>query len=253
MMPVIFIGHGSPMNAIEDNEFTYNWKKMADSIKKTKAILCISAHWVTENIHINTLEDPKTINDFYGFPSELYEVGYKVKGATEFAIKTKELLGNNAFEDNTWGIDHGAWSVLCRMYKEADIPIYQMSIDALAKPEELFEIGKKLKSLRDEGVLILGSGNVVHNLRTIDFSIDKGYDWAEEFDAYIKENIEKRNFKNVINYKSAGDCSKYSVPTPEHFLPLLYVLGAVNDTDKLDIYNNSCIGGSLSMTSYVFS
>lgn len=253
MMPVIFIGHGSPMNAIEENEFVEEWRKIAKSIQKPKAILCISAHWFTENTRINTAENPKIINDFYEFPKELYEVQYAAKGASNLAKKTKDLIGNFVIEDNTWGIDHGTWSILHRMYPKADIPVYQISIDSLSEPKDLYEIGQKLKELRKENVLILGSGNVVHNLRYVDFSVDGGYDWAEEFDRDIKESIEKSDFESIINYKSFGECAKCSVPTPEHFYPLIYVLGAVNKDDKVEIYNNSCIAGSLSMTSYVFS
>lgn len=253
MMPVIFIGHGSPMNAIEENEFTEEWGKIAKQIPKPKAILCISAHWFTEKTRINTEENPKTINDFYGFPRELYEVRYTAKGAPDLAKKTKDLIGNFAIEDNTWGIDHGAWSILHRMYPKSDIPVYQISIDSLSEPKDLYEIGQKLKELRKENVLILGSGNVVHNLRHIDFSVNGGYDWAEEFDREIKESIERGDFESIINYRNFGECAEYSVPTPEHFYPLLYVLGAVNRNDKVKIYNSSCIAGSLSMTSYVFS
>lgn len=253
MMPVIFIGHGSPMNAIEENEFTEAWSKIARAIPRPEAILSISAHWFTEKTRINTEENPKNINDFYGFPRELYDVGYIVKGSPDIAKKTKDLIGDSVIEDNTWGIDHGTWSILNRMYPDADIPVYQISIDSSSKPKDLYEIGKKLKALRKENILILGSGNVVHNLRHVDFSVNGGYDWAEEFDSHIKESIEKRDFDSVINYSDMGKSAEYSVPTPEHFYPLLYILGAVNDSDKVEVYNNSCIAGSLSMTSYLFS
>ena len=253
MMPVIFIGHGSPMNAIEDNEYTKGWKEIADYIPKPEAILSISAHWVTNGTKILTVDNPKTIHDFYGFPDELYEVEYKTKGSSEIALKTIELLDGIAVADTRWGLDHGTWSMLRVMYPQADIPVYQMSIDTNATPKELFEIGKKLKSLRERNVLIMGSGNIVHNLGIIDFSINGGFDWAIKFNEYITEKIEQRDFKSIFNYKKLGEAARLSVPSAEHFDPLLYVLGATSDSDKVTIFNKGYMAGSLAMTSFVFS
>lgn len=252
MMPIIFVGHGSPMNAIENNEFTKGWRDMAAAIQKPDAILSISAHWFTNGTKVLNVEKPQTIYDFYGFPRNLYEIDYKAPGAPELAKKTAELLDGIAIEDNNWGLDHGTWSVLHIMYPEADIPVYQLSVDKNATPQECFDIGRKIKSLRDENILIMGSGNIVHNLRMVDFEEEGGFDWAHEFDNLIKENIQKMYFDRVINYKDLERTAKYAVPTVDHFYPILYVIGAVDENDKVEVYNNKCMAGSLSMTSYVF-
>jgi len=253
MMPVIFIGHGSPMNAIEDNEFTNGWKEIANVISKPTVILSISAHWETNGTKVSTVENPKTIHDFYGFPEELYNVQYKAKGSSETAFKTIELLEGIAVADTSWGLDHGTWSVLHVMYPGADIPVYQMSIDRNATPQELFELGKKLKSLRDHNVLIMGSGNIVHNLGIMDYSMNGGFELAIEFNDYIIQKIEQRDFESIFNYKKLGDAARLAVPTTEHFNPLLYVLGATSNVDKVAIFNKSYMAGSLAMTSFVFS
>lgn len=253
MMPTLFIGHGSPMNAIEDNEYTQKWQEIAASMPKPEAILAVSAHWFVENTRVLTTQSPRTIHDFYGFPDALHNIQYKALGAPKLAYETKALLGEQVLADDTWGLDHGTWSVLKVMYPEADIPVYQLSIDQGASAEDHFAMGVKLRSLRKKNVLILGSGNVVHNLNLLDFSMSGGYDWAYAFDQFIKNNIEQRTFENVINYHRAGESARHAFYTPDHFYPLLYVLGAVEKDDELKIYNESCMGGSLSMTSYVFS
>lgn len=253
MMPVAFIGHGSPMNAIESNDFTRGWQEIAASIPKPTAILSISAHWVTERTHLLTEANPRTIHDFYGFPKELYQIQYKAPGAPDLANQAKTLIGGTAQSDDDWGLDHGTWSVLKNMYPAADIPVFQMSIDELSDSQTLFEIGQRLKPLREQNVLILGSGNVVHNLSLASSSTKGGYDWAYEFDDFIRENIEKRAYENVVHYQRAGKCAEYAFFTSEHFNPLLYVLGAVDAADNVKLYNHSCIAGSLSMTSYVFA
>jgi 4,5-DOPA dioxygenase extradiol len=251
-MPIIFIGHGSPMNAIEDNEFTQNWSKIASMIPKPKAILSISAHWYTQGTRIMDEIHPKMIYDMYGFPEELYEIEYNAQGAPDLALYTKSLISREVKIDNTWGYDHGTWSVLHVMYPNADIPVYQLSVDRNAAAEVHYEIGKQIKMLREQGVLILGSGNVVHNLGRVNFSATEGYDWAKNFDNYIKDKILKKEYEDVVNYRKAGESAGLAVPTPEHFYPLLYVLGGLNENDKVSIYNNSCFAGSLSMTSYLF-
>jgi len=253
MMPVIFVGHGSPMNAIEDNVYTKGWEKIANYIPKPTTILSVSAHWVTNGTKISTVENPETIHDFYGFPKELNDVQYKAKGDLKTAVKTIELLDGIAVADNSWGLDHGTWSVLKVMYPNADIPVYQMSIDMNATPKELFEIGKKLKSLRNNNILIMGSGNIVHNLGAMDYSMKDGFDLAIEFNDYITERIKQRDFESIFNYKQLGNAARLSVPTTEHFDPLLYILGATNDSDKVAIFNNSYMAGSLAMTSFVFT
>ncbi len=252
MMPVIFVGHGSPMNAVEESDFTSGWKEIAEKIPKPKAILAVSAHWFTEDTRVQTAENPKTVHDFYGFPEELYRIEYPVPGAPKLADRVMGLVGS-AITDNSWGIDHGTWSVLKWMYPDADIPVCQMSINRRLTPQEMFETGQKLKPLRNEGILIFGSGNVVHNLRLVNFSMNGGYGWAEEFDAYIRGKILEKDFSGVLNYKQAGDSARYAFPTPEHFDPLLYALGAAEQSDEAAVYNATCTLGSLSMTSYVFS
>ncbi|AHF06085.1 4,5-DOPA dioxygenase extradiol [Desulfitobacterium metallireducens] len=252
-MPVVFIGHGSPMNAIEDNPFTQNWIKLADKIPKPKAILAISAHWSTEGTRIMDDPHPKTIYDMYGFPQELYKVDFQPEGAPDIAHFTKDLISQSTQLDNSWGIDHGTWSILKVMYPKADIPVFQMSVNQDKNPDYHFEIGKEIKALREKGVLILGSGNVVHNLSKIKWEMKSGNDWALEFDNYIKSKVMKREYKDILNYKKAGSSAELAVPTSEHFDPLLYVLGASDESDHLSIYNDTCTMGSLSMTSYLFT
>lgn len=252
-MPVVFVGHGSPMNAIEDNRYTKNWKEIASKIPTPKAILSISAHWYTNGTKIMNEENPKTIYDMYGFPKELYEIIYNSPGDPKLAEYTKSLITTNSEFDNSWGIDHGTWSVLVHMYPKREIPVFQISVDRTAPPEVHYKIGQNLKSLREQGVLLLGSGNIVHNLRMVRWEMeDDGFQWAYEFDDYIKENIENKNHDNIINYANLGENSKLAVPTPDHFFPLLYILGATEKEDEVSIYNKSCTMGSLSMTSYLF-
>lgn len=252
-MPILFVGHGSPMNAIEDNGFTRNWEKMAARIPKPEAILSVSAHWYTRGSKIIDTASPRQIYDMYGFPDALYKLVYAPAGAPLLAQQTKALIEKEVQIDNSWGIDHGTWSVLCKMYPKADIPVYQLSIDAHADGETHFRIGQEIAKLREQGVLILGSGNVVHNLALINWDMeDAGYAWANEFDEYIKDKIIKREYSGVINYRKAGRSSELAFVTTEHFYPLLYVLGASKQEDKLTIFNDSCILGSISMTCYLF-
>jgi 4,5-DOPA dioxygenase extradiol len=252
IMPALFVGHGSPMNAIENNVYSREWEDICKNWQKPKAILSISAHWVTDGTRINNDKKPKTVYDMYGFPKELYKIVYNSPGAPELAEFTKELISKEVIIDNRWGIDHGTWSVLHRMYPLADIPVYQMSIDISAPAEVHYKIGQEIRALRENGVMILGSGNVVHNLSKINWEFEGGYPWAVEFDNYIKNKIIDGQHEEVINYKQAGESSKLAFVTPEHFYPLLYVIGASKKEDKLRIFNNSCTVGGISMTSYLF-
>ncbi|MBP2628478.1 MAG: aromatic ring-cleaving dioxygenase [Firmicutes bacterium] len=251
-MPILFVGHGSPMNAIEDNNYSRNWVKVASEIPKPEAILVISAHWFTNGSRITDESNPKMVYDIYGFPDELYKIEYKTKGSPELAHLTKNLIHRDVKVDNSWGYDHGTWSVLCKMYPKADIPVYQLSVDSKASADTHFQIGKEISALREKGVLIFGSGNVVHNLSKINREMEEGYPWAVEFDNYIKEKIINKQYQDAVNYETAGKCSELSFFTPEHFYPLLYILGAAQEDDRLSIYNNSCTMGSLSMTCYLF-
>lgn len=251
-MPVLFIGHGSPMNALEENEYTKNWVKTGQLLPRPKAILSISAHWYTHGTRITDSANPRTIYDMYGFPEELYKIEYKAPGAPELAQRTKSLIHEEVMIDNSWGYDHGTWSVLHQMYPEADIPVYQLSLNRNAEAGIHYRIGKELKVLREQGVLIFGSGNVVHNLSRLDWNMAGGYPWAEEFDHYIKEKILQKEYADVINYEKAGKSAELAFPTPEHFYPLLYALGATEEKDQLTIFNEDCMLGGLSMTSYLF-
>lgn len=251
-MPAMFVGHGSPMNAIEDNRFTAEWVRIAGSIPKPEAILSISAHWYTTGARISDADHPRMVYDMYGFPPELYKVQYEAPGAPELAHETKSLISKDVTIDNTWGIDHGTWSVLHRMYPDADIPVYQLSVDAGAPAQAHYEMGLQISRLREQGVMILGSGNVVHNLSKVRWDMDGGQPWAVEFDDYIKAGVLSRKFDGVLDYKKAGKSAELAFYTPDHFYPLLYVLGAARQDDSLQVFNDSCTMGSMSMTCYLF-
>lgn len=252
MMPAIFVGHGSPMNAIENNEFTGGWVDMAKAIPRPQAILSVSAHWVTGRTCINNQQHPEMVYDMYGFPKALYDVIYSPPGAPAVAADTLSLLEPDATYDNSWGIDHGTWSVLKHMYPNGDIPTFQMSIDGDATMTQHFDIGRKLQSLREQGVLLLGTGNVVHNLALIQWDNPGGEPWAEEFDRYVKQSILAHNYQGVVDYKSAGFCATKAFYSTEHFVPLVVLLGSIGEEEPVQLYNEACVMGSLSMTSYVF-
>jgi len=251
-MPALFIGHGSPMNAVEDNSYTKGWEEIARKIPRPEAVLAVSAHWYTTGTRVADTAKPATIYDMYGFPDELYRVVYDAPGAPELARLTKNRISRDVQIDNSWGIDHGTWSVLHRMYPEADIPVYQLSVDSTAGPGIHFQIGQEIGALRDKGVLVLGSGNVVHNLAQIHWGMEGGLPWAVEFDSYIKDKIINKKYQDVMQYEKAGKSSELAFVTPEHFYPLLYILGASRAGDRLSIFNDSCTQGSLSMTCYLF-
>jgi len=251
-MPVIFVGHGSPMNAILDNKFTRSWERLGKTLPKPKAILAISAHWYDDGTYTNDQEHPAIINDMYGFPKELYQVNYNAPGAPWLAHRLSELLKDKLQIDNSWGVDHGTWSVLTKMYPNKDIPVVQLSINRRLFPQEHYEIGKLLKTLREEGVMIIGSGNIVHNLMMVDwYNENNGFSWAESFDLLVKKYIIEGDDETLIDYMHIKN-SNFAIPTPDHYLPLLYVLGARNKEDKIEIFNERRIMGSLSMTSYIF-
>lgn len=252
-MPVLFVGHGSPMNAIEDNEYSKNWKRIAKEIPVPKAIISVSAHWCTRGTRILDEESPKTIHDMYGFPTELYEIIYDAPGSPKFAGLAKNLISHDSEFDKSWGIDHGTWSVLVHMYPERDIPLFQISIDMQAEPKTHYKIGNELRGLREQGVLIFGSGNVVHNLRLVNWNMrGEGFAWAYEFDEHIRNSIINKNYDKVIDYLSFGEIAKLAVPNPDHYFPLLYALGASDEDDTVSVYNNKCELGSLSMTAYLW-
>lgn len=253
-MPLLFLGHGSPMNAIEENEFVRGFRKIGSEIVKPKAILCVSAHWETRGTKITAMDSPRTIHDFGGFPQQLHEVQYPAPGNPQLAKATKELLsGSSAELDHNWGLDHGAWSVIKHMYPEADVPVIQLSLDYTQSPSYHYELAGKLHALRNKGVLIIGSGNMVHNLSRVAW--DKinesgyGYEWAIEANTKMKSFITSGNHKALVEYKKQGSSFDLSIPTPDHFLPLLYVLGLKDKKDQVSFFNDKAIAGSLTMTS----
>jgi 4,5-DOPA dioxygenase extradiol len=253
-MPVLFLGHGSPMNAIEENQFVTGFRNLAKTLPQPNAILCISAHWYTKGTKVTAMEMPKTIHDFGGFPAELFAVQYPAKGSPQLALETKEILKPVEVElDDTWGLDHGAWSVIKHLYPAANVPVIQLSIDYTKLPEYHFELAKQLIDLRYKGILIVGSGNIVHNLRLVDFpNFDKdnyGYDWAIEARETINNYVLEGNFKPLIEFERQSSALQLAIPTPEHFLPLIYTLGLKNDKDELSLFNDKLVAGSLSMTS----
>jgi len=253
-MPVLFLGHGSPMNAIEENQFVQGFRKAAAEIPTPNAILCVSAHWFTRGTRVTAMKMPRTIHDFGGFPQALFDVQYPAPGSPELAEETAALLAPVMVEeDHSWGLDHGAWSVIKHMYPNADIPVIQMSIDYTQPAQYHFELAKKLHKLREKGILIIGSGNIVHNLRLIDWrninTVGAGWDWAVEAREKTNHWLLDGNFNNIIQYQDQGIALQYAVPSPDHYLPLIYTLGLKNQSDELSLFNDELIGGSLSMTS----
>ena len=253
-MPVLFLGHGSPMNAIEENQFVQGFRNISREIPKPNAILCISAHWFTNGTFVTAMLNPKTIHDFYGFPKELFEVNYPAPGSPELARETAELLLPEIVEeDHSWGLDHGAWSVIRHLYPNAEIPVIQLSIDYTKPPQFHFDLAKKLQKLREKGILIIGSGNIVHNLRMIDWkninTVGAGWDWAVEAREKTNNWLLDGNFQNLIDYQRQGVALQTAVPSPDHYLPLIYSLGLKEKSENLSLFNDELIGGSLSMTS----
>ncbi len=266
MMPVLFIGHGSPMNGIENNEFSAYWRQLGKEIQPPSAVLCISAHWLTKGTAITAMEAPRTIHDFGNFARELYEVQYPVNGSPELASNVKEhLKAEVSVElDHDWGLDHGCWTVVRQMYPEADIPVLQLSIDYHKPPQYHYDLGKQLSYLRKKGVLILGSGNMIHNLRKIgapngqpltpEFgTLSYGYDWALSLNETFKSLISRKQHKKLIEYHNLGEAARLAIPTPDHYYPMLYTLALQEDSEEVEVFNDKCIAGSLSMTSFKIS
>ena len=257
-MPALFIGHGSPMNGIRQNEFSDHWKKMATEIPTPAAVLVVSAHWFTKGTRITSMDFPKTIHDFGGFPKELFDVQYKAPGNPQLAKETAELLHSAHVElDHDWGLDHGTWTIVRHMYPEANIPVLQLSIDYTKGPQYHYELAKELYALRRKGVLIIGSGNMVHNLKMVAWDrIDKGefgFDWAIQINDKFKHLIQAGDHKPLINYESLGREAMLAIPTPEHYLPLMYTLGLKGNNDEVSFFNDKAVAGSLTMTSVMLS
>ena len=253
-MPVLFIGHGSPMNAIEDNEFSKRWQKMGEEIPKPRAVVVVSAHWLTQGTAVTAMSQPKTIHDFGGFPQALFDVQYPAPGDPNLATEIQKLVTNpSVVLDHEWGLDHGTWSVVKHMYPNADIPVLQLSIDYHKPAKYHYELAKQLLSLRKKGVLIIGSGNMVHNLRMVAWNKlsepEFGYDWALEMNAIFKEKISTRNHSDLIVYEKLNKAASLAIPTPDHYYPLLYILALQTDTDAVEFFNDKAVGGSLTMTS----
>lgn len=253
-IPALFIGHGSPMNAIEDNEFVKGFKSLSQSIQKPKAIICISAHWFTKGTKVTAMETPPTIHDFGGFPQALFDIQYPANGNPVLAKETQTLLMPTPVElDEKWGLDHGTWTVLRHFYPKSDVPVIQLSIDYSKPAAYHFELATRLAILRHKGILIMGSGNIIHNLRLVDFAnINKdnyGYDWAIEARETLNNLIINGDFKSLMNYEKLGRAVQLAIPTPDHYLPLIYALGLKSKDDKVSFVNDKLLGGSLSMTS----
>ncbi len=252
-MPVLFLGHGSPMNAIEENEFVSAFRQLGKDLVKPNAILCISAHWETRGTFVTAMQNPPTIHDFGGFPKELFDVQYPAPGHPELAVETKNIITKTEVGlDDKWGLDHGAWSVIRHLYPNADIPVIQMSIDYTQPPQYHYQLAKQLSSLRDKGVLIIGSGNMVHNLRMVAWDkLDEQYafDWAIEANDKMKSYILSGDHQKLIDFKLQGKAFDLAIPTPEHYMPLLYALALKKENESVTIFSDKPVGGSLTMTS----
>ena len=253
-MPVLFVGHGNPMNAIGENEFVQTWRDLGRSLPKPKAILCISAHWETRGTYVTAMPKPPTIHDFGGFPRELFDVQYPAPGSPELARDTKSIISKTEVGlDEKWGLDHGAWSVIKHLYPLADVPVIEMSLDYNQSPRYHYELAGELEPLRDKGVLIIGSGNIVHNLGMVAW--DKagkpefGYDWAIQANDTFKTLILNHQHKELINYSSLGPEVQRAIPSPEHYLPLIYTLALQGENETVEFFNDKAVMGSLTMTS----
>lgn len=257
-MPVLFLGHGSPMNAIEENEFVTGFRKTGREIPRPHAIICVSAHWETRGTFVTAMEKPRTIHDFGGFPRELYDVQYPAPGSPELAKEVSNTLKDvEVGLDQNWGLDHGAWSVVKHLYPKADIPVIQLSLDTRKTPQQHYELARELASLRKKGVLIIGSGNMVHNLRMVAWdklnSSGYAFDWASEASEKMKTFIRNRDHHPLIQYNNQGRAFQLSIPTPEHYLPLLYVLALQEKNETVELFNDQAVAGSLTMTSVKIS
>ncbi|MFH2038823.1 MAG: 4,5-DOPA dioxygenase extradiol [Chloroflexota bacterium] len=248
-MPVLFVGHGSPMNAIEDNEFSQAWTRMGTNLPTPRAILCISAHWETAGTAVTAMSQPKTIHDFYGFPPELFAIQYPAPGLPELAEEICSIVKSVSIQpDQKWGLDHGTWSVLARMFPKADIPVLQLSLDRTQPPQYHYDLGRELKTLRDKGVLILGSGNLVHNLGLVTRE-GIALDWAQDYDARVKEWILQENHTSIIHYEAYGKPAQLAVNSAEHYEPLLYILGLKDSGEMVQFFTEKVVMGSISMRS----
>ncbi len=248
MQNLLFVGHGNPMYAIEENNFTQTWQNLGKNLSKPKAIVVISAHWETVGTFVTAMVNPRTIHDFYGFPPELFAVQYNAPGNPDLA---KEISAQTGIElDENWGLDHGTWSVLKHLFPKADTPVLQISLDRTKTALEHYDFAKKLKFLRHENILIIGSGNIVHNLRMVNFRNNFGDEWANSANEILKELVVNDEHTQLINYQKLGSEVQLAIPTPEHFLPLLYVLALKNKGEKIEIFNDVVELGSISMASF---
>lgn len=250
-MPAIFVGHGSPMNALEENIYTGAWRQFSASIPKPKAIVAISAHWFTRGTAVTASAAPQTIHDFGGFPQALFDMRYPAPGEPALAAHVRDLLAPVAVQlDHAWGLDHGAWSVLVKMFPAADIPVIQLSIDATQPHAFQLALGRRLAALRDEGILLIGSGNVVHNLRAMNWG-GTAHDWARRFNDRVRDCLLRGDMESLAGFAEWGDDARLSVPTPEHFLPLLTIAGTKHDDEAVSIAIDGIEAGAISMLTAV--
>jgi 4,5-DOPA dioxygenase extradiol len=255
-MPSLFIGHGSPMNGIEDNEFSLRWKKMAAEIPQPEAVLVVSAHWFTRGTYITAMDHPQTIHDFGGFPQALFDVEYPAPGDPELAKQAASMVHHTSVKlTHDWGLDHGAWTVIRHMYPAANIPVLQLSLDYTKGGQYHYDLARELSALRKKGVLIIGSGNMVHNLRMMSWEMIQGggYDWALEMNEKLKHLIVSGDHSSLVNYEALGNDAKLAIPTPEHYLPLLYTLALQDKNETPSFFNDKAVAGSLTMTSVKIS
>ncbi len=246
--PSLFLGHGSPMNVIKENPYRTAWAALSERFQTPKAIVCVSAHWETNGTYVTSGPNPRTIHDFRGFPQELFDIQYDAPGAPALAARVSEITG--ASSSTEWGLDHGAWSVLRSLYPNADVPVIQFSLDRTKTPTEHYALGEKLSVLRDDGVMILGSGNIVHNLHFFR-SARQQFAWADRFDGAVKEKVRSRDHAALIDYGSLDEEAHLALPTNEHYLPLLYVIAAQDEEESVDIFSDDVLA-SISMTSIGF-
>jgi 4,5-DOPA dioxygenase extradiol len=255
-LPFFFVGHGSPMNGIEENDYSTYWKELGTKLPKPKAILCISAHWLTTGTFVTAMGAPQTIHDFGGFPKELFNVNYPAPGNPELATEIKNLITTTSVGlDHEWGLDHGCWTIVRQMYPDADIPVLQLSIDYSQSAQYHYDLAKQLASLRKKGVLILGSGNMVHNLGMVAWdrlNESFGFDWTLEMNDLFKQKITDSDHQALINYHHLHTAAKLAIPTPDHYYPLIYTLGLQEETDAVTFFNDQAVAGSLTMTSVQF-